>query len=88
MKRCDFKYCPDCGARLDRLCPSDATPCSAFVALMACIDRIRDRAQKYAEEFEEEHEDEDAEMQRKVEGTLSEILRIGKVLESNLSQNA
>lgn len=22
MKRCDFKYCPDCGARLDGLCPA------------------------------------------------------------------
>ena len=29
MKRCDFKYCPDCGAQLDSLCPSDATTCSA-----------------------------------------------------------
>ena len=24
MKRCDFKYCPDCGTRLERLCPSEA----------------------------------------------------------------
>lgn len=28
MKRCDFKYCPDCGAQLNSLCPSDATACS------------------------------------------------------------
>ena len=28
MKRCDFKYCPDCGTQLDRLYPSDATACS------------------------------------------------------------
>ena len=29
MARCDFKYCPDCGARLDSFCPSDATACSS-----------------------------------------------------------
>ena len=32
MARCDFKYCPDCGAQLDSFCPSDATACS--VALL------------------------------------------------------
>lgn len=63
------------------------TPCSAFVALMASIERIRDRAKQYAEEDEAEECYEAAEKQRKVEGTLNEILRIGKVLESNLTQN-
>jgi len=28
MARCDFKYCPDCGAQLDSLSPSDAAACS------------------------------------------------------------
>lgn len=61
------------------------TTCSAFVALMASIERIRDRAKQYAEEEESEECYEAAEKQRKVEGTLNEILRIGKVLESNLT---
>ncbi len=54
---------------------------------MSSIERIRDRARQYAEEDEEEGNYDAAEKQRKVEGTLNEILRIGKVLESNLSQN-
>lgn len=33
MKRCDFKYCPDCGAQLDRLRPSDAPTCSLEVEI-------------------------------------------------------
>jgi hypothetical protein len=28
MARCDFKYCPDCGAPLDKLSPSNAPTCS------------------------------------------------------------
>lgn len=28
MARCDFKFCPDCGAQLDSPSPSDATDCS------------------------------------------------------------
>lgn len=67
--------------------PSASTPCSAFIALMASIERIRDRARQYAEEDENEGEIEAAEKQRKVEGTLNEILRIGKVLGDNLKQN-
>jgi len=31
MARCDFKYCPDCGAQLDSLCPSDVTACSVVL---------------------------------------------------------
>ena len=30
MARCDFKFCPDCGAQLDSPSPSDATACSAL----------------------------------------------------------
>ena len=32
MARCDFKYCPDCGARLGSSSPSDETACSALAA--------------------------------------------------------
>jgi hypothetical protein len=37
MARCDFKYCPDCGAQLDSLSPSDATACSALDDALALI---------------------------------------------------
>lgn len=40
MARCDFKYCPDCGARLVSLCPSDAKACSRA---------LEDQASEYAE---------------------------------------
>jgi hypothetical protein len=73
--------------RNKRLAAALESPCSAFIALMAGIERIRDRARQYAEDDEAEENYEDAVKQRKIEGTLNEILRIGKVLESNLSQN-
>ena len=41
MARCDFKFCPDCGAQLDSLGPSDATACSV-VRWISVSDKLPD----------------------------------------------
>lgn len=62
---------------------ASAAPCSPFDLLMGQIEAMRDRARKYAEEDEAEENFEAAHRQRTVEGTLSELLRLGTHFKAN-----
>ena len=50
---------------------------------MGQIEAMRDRARRYAEESEAEQNYEEGHRHRSVEGTLNELLRLGRYFEEN-----
>ena len=63
-----------------------AIDCSPFDALMGQIEGMRDRARQYAEESEAEQNCEEGHRHRSVEGSLNELLRLGKFFRENEEQ--
>ena len=57
MKRCDFKYCPDCGEQLESLSPSGAAPCSpvAWLHVLDTTEGIPENEPWKILSFDEKH---------------------------------